>query len=288
MTALNGEPQVTEEGEIVYVFPDLQVSSSSSSSAAAAAVAPGPSATAVAEAAVLRRAGLAPNAPNRDIQRLLEYNGISCRGALERPDLVRLLSRALPPPTAHEAAAAAQADPTVLQEQELQFSVAPEINKVLAGGLGVVNLGGALYLGTLFRQAALYSVQLPGIYGAVQACYPALLAYAVLFNAIPLVRNLYIQRQNEQIQARNQRRRQWRAALTAAAGDARGRLGRKLLAAQRYGRKLRQIGTRKEDIVYDTRQDVSDLQRERDLDAMRQFDRLLEAEREQDNRNSFQ
>ena len=275
VTALNGEPQVTEEGEIVYVFSDLQVSAA------------GPAMTSSSrqqstEASILKRAGLSPQATNRDVQRLLEYNGISSRGILERAELIGLLEKALPPPTPRERAAMIESDSTVLQEQELEFSLAPDINKFLAGGLGVANLGGALYLGNLFQQAALYSVKLPGIYGAVQAFYPALLAYALLFNAIPVVRNLYIQQENVKIQQRNKRRSQWKAALDSAAGNARSRIGAKLQAARRFGLKLKQLGSSPNDVVYDTRQALDEVTNQRELDALKQFDQILNAEKEPD------
>jgi hypothetical protein len=282
VTALNGEPQVTEEGEIVYVFPDLQVSAGSSTSLASQPQVQSK------EAFILKRAGLSSQASNRDIQRLLEYNRISSRGILERSELVALLEKALPPPTPRELAGMMESDPTVLQEQELQFSLAPDINKFLAGGLGVVNLGGALYLGNLFQQAALYSVRLPGIYGAVQAFYPALLAYAILFNAIPVLRNLYIKQENAKIQQRNKRRAQWKAALESAAGNARSRIGSKLLAARRFGRKLQQLGSSPNDVVFDTRQSVDEMEQQRELEALKQFDQLLEAEKGQDSTSPFQ
>lgn len=266
VTALNGEPQVTEEGEIVYVFPDLQVS---------AGTTPTSSSAVSRESVVLKRAGLSPRATTRDIQRLLEYNGISTRTALERTDLLALLEEALPPPTAREQAAMMDTDPTVLQEQELQFSLAPGFNKFLAGGLGVVNLGGALYLGNLFQQAALYSVKLPGIYGVVQAFYPALLAYAILFNAIPLARNLYIQQENTKIQQRNVRRTQWKRLLQSASRSTQSRIGAKLQAARRFGQRLKQLGSDPNDVIYDTRQDIDDIAKQREADALKKFDDML-------------
>ncbi|GKY98957.1 hypothetical protein MPSEU_000851500 [Mayamaea pseudoterrestris] len=277
VTALNGEPQVTEEGEIVYVFPDLQVSTGVSA----------PQPVRSSEASVLKRAGISPRATNRDIQRLLEYNGISSRGVIERAELIALLEKALPPPSPRERAAMMDDDPAVLQEQELEFSLAPDINKFLAGGLGVLNLGGALYLGNLFSQAALYSVKLPGIYGAVQAFYPALLAYAVLFNIIPLVRNLYIKRENAKIQLRNQRRKQWKDALQLAIGNTRSRIGSKIQAARRFGLKVKRLGSSPSDVIFDTRQEIDVIEKQRESDALKQFDQQLrKAEQEQD--NSFQ
>jgi hypothetical protein len=281
VAALNGEPQVTEEGEIVYVFPDLQVSAGVSMSQQPA--------RAPTEAMTLKRAGLSPKASNRDIQRLLEYNGISTRGILEREDLMVRLEQVLPPMTARERAAVEATDTSVLQEQELQFSVATDLNKILAGGLGVVNLGGALYLGNLFSQAALYAVKLPGIYGVVQAFYPFLLGYAVLFNVIPLARNFIIQQENEKIRKRNDRRRKWKTALQAAAGNTRSRIGAKLQAASRYKSKIKQLGSSLRDVIYDTRQDVDVLEKKREEDALKAFDQMLGTSmNDADNTNAFQ
>lgn len=110
---------------------------------------------------------------------------------------------------------------------EYKFSLASSFQTLLAGILGVVNLGGALYLGNLLGQYALYGVRLPSYMGLVQQFFPFLLGYAVLFNAIPLVRKFWVQSQNTKIKARNEARRSWRAVLERKAGSVR----RKLAAA---------------------------------------------------------
>ncbi|EEC49069.1 predicted protein, partial [Phaeodactylum tricornutum CCAP 1055/1] len=111
VTALNGEPRVTEDGSIVYTFPELQMS------AATVKVIP---------------------AASKEEMEMMGQN------------------------------------PALLQEREWKFSLAPEINRFLAGGLGVVNLGGALYLGNLLGQYAMYGVRLPSYFGIVQGAYPFL------------------------------------------------------------------------------------------------------------------
>ena len=155
MTQLNGQPTVTDDGDIVYLFPDLQTTAAVSSSTTKKAIASSSSSDA-SDAMVLKRAGLTPNASAREIQMMLNYNGISTKGAYEKKDLLRLLERALPPLTAKELAtleAETDADdPTLLAEREIPFSVATDFNKLLAGGLGVVNLVGALYLGNQIGQ----------------------------------------------------------------------------------------------------------------------------------------
>jgi hypothetical protein len=56
VSQLGGEPQVTEEGDIIYVFPDMQLSATESSSA-------------------LEKAGLKPDATARESQRELQLAG---------------------------------------------------------------------------------------------------------------------------------------------------------------------------------------------------------------------
>ena len=97
------------------------------------------------------------------------------------------------------------ADPMVLQEHEWKCTLASELNKILAVALGIVNLGGAAYLGTLFTQldmavAASNTLVLPGWISIVKGFYPALLGYDILYNMIPLVCKFWLDCQNIQIQ----------------------------------------------------------------------------------------
>lgn len=262
VTQLDGQPQVTENGDIVYVFPELQVSASSATKKALP--------TSNSASMILKRAGLPPNASAREIQQLLYMNGISTRGALEKKDLLKILERALPPMTEDEEADLAQDDPTLLQEREYKFSLAPDLFKFLAGGLGVVNLGGALYLGNLLGQYAYYGVQLPSYFGLVQSIYPLLLGYAVLFNVIPIARNFWIGRQNAEIQKRNKARRQWRDLLSAKAGS----IKRKLASAAKF--RTRQKTLTSQDMIFDTEKTTAqDLQVQRTKDELADFDKLL-------------
>ena len=264
MTALGGEPTVTEDGEIVYTFSDLQTSASATKSL------PGAPSN---EALVLKRAGLPSRSSARDIKRFLEYNRISTRGALEKGELISILEDALPPPTPEVEDELALSDPSLLQEREWKFSLASDLNKVLAGGLGVVNLGGALYLGNLLNQYTALGVRLPSYFGTVQALYPLLLGYAVLFNVIPLARNAWIKSQNEKIRKRNKVRKSWKAALASAIRN--GPLQKKLASAQKMGQKLKQIGSSADDIVYDTSSSMEDLQKKRASSELDDFDKLL-------------
>ena len=262
VTQLDGEPQVTEEGDIVYIFPELMKTSASKF------VVPNLSSAERRESRILRRAGLDEDAPTEVIKRLLMMNGISTRGALERGDLVDILEKVLP----EDSSDVDVDDPTLLLEREYKFSLASSIQTILAGGLGVVNLGGALYLGNLLGQYALYGVRLPSYMGLVQQFFPLLLGYAVLFNAIPFVRNIWISRQNVKIQQRNEVRQSWKSLLEQKAGSVK----RKMMAAAKFGKRLKQLGSGGRDIVFDTSKDFAEIETVKEKDDMKEFDKLLE------------
>lgn len=273
VTQLDGEPQVTEEGDIVYTFPELMTS--------AAATATAPMASPVSsermeerrrESRVLKRSGLDDDASASMIKRLLEMNGIRTRGALERSDLIDILEDVLPDEKESGVEQVDVSDPALLLEREYKFSLASGGQTILAGLLGVVNLGGALYLGNILGQYALYGVQLPSYYGLVQQLFPLLLGYAVLFNAIPLVRNFWIQGQNAKIQARNKARKSWKAVLESKAGSVK----RKLSAASRFGKRMKQLGSGGRDIVFDTSKEFVEMDTAKEEDAMKDFDKMLE------------
>lgn len=279
VTALNGEARVTEDGDIVYVFPDLQVSASSTPSSGNPKLL-----TEARDNRILKRAGLPASASTREISQLLQYNRISTKGAYERSDLLRILENALPPMTKEEEAEIALDDPTVLQEREYKFSLASDLNKMLAGGLGVVNLGGALYLGNLLNQYAMvYGSRLPSFMGTAQTFYPLLLGYAVLFNIIPLVRNFWIQQQNAQIQARNTKRRQW-ASFLASASRSNPSVRRKLQAATKFGSTIQKAG---KNIVYDTSRPSEENESQRQQQALQEFDKMLKSD-DETNEGAFQ
>ena len=267
VSQLDGEPQVTEEGDIIYVFPDLQVSASNSKVLPQAAE----------SALTLKRAGLSPNASARDISNLLRMNGISTRGAAEKSDLLELLEDALGPLTPEEEEEAALLDPSVLQEREYKFSLASGFNKFAAGALGVANLGGVLYLGNLFSQYNLYGVKLPSFLGLAQTLYPGLVAYAILFNLIPLARNFWISGQNAKIQERNKARRRWRE-IAKSGGK---RVMRKLKAATKFATGRKTI--KADDSLYNTKESSSNLQAKKQQQELDDFDKLLN-----DDENTFQ
>ena len=273
VTQLDGEPQVTEDGDIIYTFLELMTSASACKEMAKAASVSQKEMTRMRrEARILRLAGLEEDAPTSMIKTLLDMNGISTKGALERSDLLDILESVLVDVEKKEDYMDMDVDdPTLLLEREYKFSLASDFQKVLSGILGVVNLGGALYLGNLLGQYALYGVRLPSYLGLVQQFFPLLLGYAVLFNAIPLVRNFWIQRQNAKIRERNEARRSWKAVLEQKAGSVK----RKVLAAASFGKRMKQLGSGGRDIVFDTRNDFEEVEMAKEKDSMKEFDELL-------------
>lgn len=239
VSKLGGEPQVTEDGDIIYSFSDLQLSATDS----------------------LATVGLPPTASAREIKGFLASQGIDTRRAIEKDDLIQMVELVN--------SNSGKKDLSTIEESELNFSVAGNIKKFFAGALGVVNLGGALYLGTILSSPALAGVTLPGYYGLVQSLYPFLLSYAILYNVIPAVRFFLIGQQNEQIKRRNKNRRQWLTMLKSSTG----RIARKVRAAKKLGSKIQRVD--QEGTVYDTQQSLSDVQARRELDSLNDFDKLL-------------
>jgi hypothetical protein len=268
VSQLDGEPRVTEEGDIIYVFPDLQISASSTN------VLPKASDSAI----LLKRAGLRPDVPARDIQNFLRINGVSTRGARDKDDLLKILKEVLPPMTSDEEAESRLLDPSLLQEREYKFSLASDGNKFFASALGIVNFGGVLYLGNLLNQYNVYGIRLPSFLGVAQTIYPALVAYAVLFNAIPLARKYWISSQNGEIVNRNKSRKRWRE-LTKSKGSA---VLRKLKAAKKFVTKRRLLKG-DDETIYDTKQSVDKLKNDQQKSQLDDFDKLLN-----DDQSTFQ
>ena len=119
---------------------------------------------------------------------------------------------------------------------------------------------------------ASYGIRLPSYMGIIQQFYPLLLGYALLFNAIPLLRNFWIQGQNAKIQRRNEARKSWKALLERNTGS----IKRKLAAAARFGRRMRQLGSGSGDVIFNTTMDLSEMEKIKEKDMMKDFDKILE------------
>jgi len=174
LTKFNGQPMVSPEGNIVYVFPELQSYAS-------------------------RR------------QQLL----------------------AIPP---------------YLQELPQRFSAASSGQLGLSIGLGVLNLGGALFLGSLLADIAA-----GGLVGFVQAIYWLLLGYGAAFLCVPLVRYFWLKRRNNKIGDRNAQRQERSLQLADSTVE------QKIAYARQFAA---QNVITNEDLAYTTENDLLDQEAE--------------------------
>jgi len=102
-----------------------------------------------------------------------------------------------------------------LRELPWKFSQATSGQKLMAIGLGSVNLIGALVLGSLLRNSAAIA-QAGAFITFIQSIFVLLLAYGVAFLTIPLLRYFWIQWRNRKVADRNQKRQEWAIQLNQA------------------------------------------------------------------------
>mmetsp|Transcript_63067 Transcript_63067/g.73782 ORF Transcript_63067/g.73782 Transcript_63067/m.73782 type:complete len:390 (-) Transcript_63067:386-1555(-) len=265
VSKLDGVPSVTDDGTIVYVFSELQTSAQASTASSGMVV------PRINEPRLLQQIGLPPNAPGKDIKRFLERGGIDTRGCTERKDVILLLNDVYQENVGNGRNSRQPVEETdLLVESEYEFTGAKDLFKIGAGALGIVNLGGALYLGNLLSSPALVGVQLPSYMGLVQAGQPLLLGYAILYNLIPAVRNFVIKGKNEKIKERNKIRRSWRTVVQTGVG----KVGQKLASAKRFGSRRKLLKSSGDD-VYSTKTSTEDMTKQKEGDAMADFDKLL-------------
>jgi len=246
ITELGGRPEVADDGTIVYVFDDLTVSAVASDANLVLAD------PALASLGAKSSSELAQLAAERGIQNVPDADEL--RRALRAwaaAQLVEQREELFPDGT--------------LDERSVPFSNAQGGQLATAAALGLVNLGGAAYLGTLLSKLP-PGVRLDGDLSLLQAAFPFLLAYAVSFIAIPVLRFFRLQATNAQIAERNDNRRAWRDALRRGGDDLRGRLA----AARRKSKKLRLV--RADDVAYDSAKGLSD---QAEQPAFDDFDRRL-------------
>lgn len=92
-----------------------------------------------------------------------------------------------------------------LDENLWRFSGASSGQIMLSAGLGVVNIAGALILGSLLKGGEV-AAQIGGLVAFVEGIYWLLLAYGIGFLGIPLARYFWIKWRNGKIAARNRER----------------------------------------------------------------------------------
>lgn len=192
LTRFNGQPEVSPKGEMVYYFPDLQVSAMQRGTAAVSAY---------------------------------------------------------------------------LKETKRKFTQAASDQVMIAIGLGSANIIGALVLSNMLSTVPA-GVTLPAVVVFAQSILGLLLVYGVAFLVIPLVRYYWVQRQNAQIERRNQDR-QLRAESVNQLGAS---FKEKLAFARQFAA---QKVLKSEDVVYDTESDLAEQERDRDAQLEADFRRRL-------------
>ncbi len=188
LSRFNGQPTVSPEGHIVYVFPELQSYAS------------------------------------RQQQRL-----------------------AVPP---------------YLQELPQRFSAASSGQLGLSIGLGVLNLGGAIFLGSLLSDVAVAG----GLVGFVQAIYWLLLGYGVAFLGVPLLRYFWLKWRNTKISLRNAQRQERSLQLADAT------VRQKIAYARQFAA---QNVITNEDLTYTTETDLLDQEAENSAQIDAEWQRRL-------------
>jgi hypothetical protein len=148
-----------------------------------------------------------------------------------------------------------------LQEITWRFSKATSGQLMLAAGLGILNFVGGLVLGSLLKDGTV-AAQLGGLVAFAQSIYWLLLGYGTAFLAVPLIRYIWIEWKNRQIEARNQTRQERAEILTQPDEE----LQKKLEFARQFAAE-RIIGS--EDLAYTTETDLieQEIQQSAKIDA---------------------
>lgn len=272
LTRLNGRPEVTSEGDIIYVFPEFMTSAvEEGRERGREALDAGWARQVRVDEEVRQYQGLSAS----EIRQALLAKRVPVQDCFDKASLLERLKGFL---LSAPSTAQALGEAPYLSEQPVPFSLAPTTNRVFAGILGVANLGGAIVLGDILsKYSAMYgSTGLPGLLGLSQALYPALIVYAVGFNLIPFLRSRWLNLKNAEIARRNEARQSWAGILGRAVGP----LYEKILAARHYRSNLKVI--KKEDVLYTSGKSVAE-QSNREVGDLQAFDRQME-ERERGGR----
>lgn len=135
-----------------------------------------------------------------------------------------------------------------LKEKLWRFSQASSGQLILAGGLGVVNIVGAVILGALLREGTI-AQQIGGLVAFVDVIYPLLFGYGIGFLLVPLVRYLWLKGRNAKVENRNQQRQERAIALNQADQT----IQQKLNYARQF---TAEMVIKREDLAYTTETDL--------------------------------
>ena len=258
---LGGRQEVSEDGTIVYVFDDLTVSSIASDANLVLAD------PALADLQSLDETELAELCNER---RVGLPDGTATDGKALRRALRTWAARTLAQDGGGGSGGGALFPQGFLEEKVAPFSSAEPGQLVAAGLLGLVNLGGVAFLGTLLADLPAGAVFPEGLewLGLVQALFPALALYAGSFIALPALRYARLQRRNAGIEQRNRNRAAWQTKL-----EREGVAPKRLDAAKRLGRTLRIV--REDNVAFDSAKSLTEQQGAMQAPALDDFDRRL-------------
>jgi hypothetical protein len=261
---LGGRQEVSEDGTIVYVFDDLTVSSIASDANLVLAD------PALADLEILDETELAELARERRVEL---PDGTATDGKALRRALRTWAAQTLAQDGGGGSGGSgggALFPQGFLEEKVAPFSSAEPGQLVAAGLLGLVNLGGVAFLGTLLADLPAGAVFPEGLewLGLVQALFPALALYAGSFIALPALRYVRLQRRNKDIEQRNRNRAAWQTKL-----EREGVAPKRLEAAKRFGRTLRIV--REDNVAFDSAKSLTEQQGAMQAPALDDFDRRL-------------
>ena len=196
LTRFNGRPEVTADGDIIYVFPEFSTTA-----------------------------------------RRVEFAG---------------------------------APATHLSERTAPFSRATGGQRALTIGLGILNVVGAVTLGSMLGGVTAVSPDAEALLNLIKAVYPAIAAYAMTFVLVPLARLFWIRRRNSEIERRNEIRLRAAAEVAAPRAGLRQKLGK----ARDYRVERRTVSSK--DVVYSSDMDSTEVERRRLQELSDDFDRRVE------------
>lgn len=159
---------------------------------------------------------------------------------------------------------------THLSERTEEFTKATGGQKALAIGLGIVNFGAAVVLGSMLGSVTAVGPEAEAFIGLIRAIYPAIAAYALTFVLVPIARFFWLRRRNNSVMQRNEIR------LRAAAELSRpnSQLREKLEKARDFKVEKRVVGSK--DVVFSSDMDADEVKRRKEQELAEEFDRRME------------
>jgi len=237
-----GRPEVTPEGDILYVFPELQES------------------RAIGEFALADLSTL-------ELKRRLKEMGRPTSAA-DRPSVLDDYQEALEQAPRRQSALSAE----FVEEREVKFSEAEPDQIASCTAYGAFALLATLWFGlNLLSGKAQVLARVHPVVNLVVKAYPFFFCYTTAFLAIPAWRCFRIGRANQQIRARNDWRDKQAAQLKTPSEQG---IQQRLLRAAKRALQRRSFGK----AVYDSSTSSEDRDRASAEDDLRSFDRRLQGE----------